>query len=124
MHRRIKEFWDKHEGWAAPLAMVFFLVAGLQIGVKIGDTRTQELNAETINSMQERLEAKDQIIAEKDARLRELQDRQMENQEVTGQALGEATKAATVAAKAAVEAATAATMSAESAKTAASKDAK
>ena len=120
MHRKLKEYWDKHEGWAAPLAMVFFLVTGLQIGVKIGDSRTNELDAESIRNMQDQLQEKDAIIVRKDARIRELQDFTMKSKDTTDAAITKATDAA----KAAAQAAEAASKSAEAAATAAEKPAR
>ncbi|WP_055128526.1 hypothetical protein [Pseudomonas mediterranea] len=111
----------KHEGWAAPLAMVFFLITGLQIGAQIGSTKTQELNATTIKGMQTQLQEKDDIIADKDSRLRSMQDLQLKSQDFAGGAVTQAAKAAGEAARAAAEAATAASKSAESAKEAAAK---
>lgn len=115
MHRKLKLFWDRHEGWAAPLAMVFFLVTGLQVGAKIGSSQTQQLNAETILNMQVQIESKDEIIADKDARLRAMQDLQLKEKGTLGATAAKSADAAAEAARAALKAAEAASQSAESA---------
>jgi hypothetical protein len=115
MHRKLKIFWDRYEGWAAPAAMFFFLLTGLQIGAEIGSSRTQLLNAETIKGMQVQLESKDDVIADKDARLRAMQDLQLKDKGTVGATAAKSADAAAEAARAAVLAAEAASRSAESA---------
>lgn len=115
MHQRIKQFWDKYEGWAAPLAMVFFLVTGLQIGSRIGSTETQLLNAQTIRDQAELIISKDAIIRDKDARLRAMQDLQINGKDQLSELANKSLDAAQQAAKAAQEAAKAASQSADSA---------
>ena len=113
MHRKLKILWDRHEGWAAPLAMVFFLIAGLQIGARLGSSEAQLLNAETIKGMQTQIALKDEVIKDKDVRLRAMQDHQMKTQDDNSNTVAKS-------AGAAVEAAKAAQVAAEAAKSAAS----
>lgn len=109
MHRKVKLFWDKHEGWAAPLAMAFFLITGLQVGVKIGASEAQLLAAETIKGMQSQILEKDSIIADKDARLRAMQNLQLQDKGEVNAAAAKSADAAAAAALAAQKAAEAAT---------------
>ncbi|MDX0622886.1 hypothetical protein GOD54_23590 [Sinorhizobium medicae] len=115
MHRKLKIFWDRYEGWAAPLAMVFFLLTGLQVGARIGSSETQLLSAQTIKDMQVQLESKDSIIADKDSRLRAMQDLQLNQKDTSDATAAKSADAATEAAIAAREAAEAAKRSAEAA---------
>lgn len=113
MHRKIKLFVERHQAWAAPLAMVFFLLTGLQIGAKIGSSQTQELNAKTINQQNLDIAAKDAIIREKDLRMRTLQDRSFSTQDKNSESAVKSADAAIEAARAAQAAAAAAAKTAE-----------
>jgi uncharacterized protein YfeS len=113
MHRKIKLFVERNQNWAAPLAMVFFLLAGLQIGAKIGSSQTQELNAKTINQQNLDIANKDAIIREKDLRMRALQDRAFETQDKNSISSVKSADAAIEAARAAQAAAAAAAKTAE-----------
>lgn len=105
MNRKFRVFWDKHEGWVAPIAMLLFLWAGIKIGAHTAISDQALMCSQTISDMSEQIGTKDQRIIDKDQRLRTLQDDKSEGIVDAAKATAEAAANAAAAAQKSAEAA-------------------
>lgn len=101
MNSRVKVFWEKHEAWVAPIAMVLFLWSGVQLGIPIGESRGQAASVQQIADL-------NASITLKDERLREMQNLQLKDKDALVDAVKQSVSAASDSAAAAKDSAAAA----------------